>query len=339
MTNQVRNFDQELIVSQTIIPHSAYTLAYKRIDQAFRYATNAEAPTYLGVVGESGSGKSSLLKQFQDDHPATRDADGALYPIVRVSAPAKPSVKGFYSMILGATGDSANQSGTRWVLQERLVERLRNVGTKMLMVDEFQHFVYKRSDRGVQDTADMLKSLVDTTNVTLVAAGVGTFTGIFTDAQLHTRFHSLIHLPYFEWSTAAGQDEYVKLLHGFYVGLTSDFDLPKLHSENMSFRLFFATKGILRNLTNLLRQAVRNAIDLKSNVITIADLEKAYFETLVSKLGTPEPNPFDSAFLSITDLLVAPTRVAGKAPSVKPVEDIFSHLDQQPLGHLLSARR
>lgn len=54
-----------------------------------------------------------------------------------------------------------------------------------------------------------------------------------------------------------------------------DFELPNLSSEDMAFRVYCATGGLIGRLANLLVEAVTSAIYKNTNLITLSDLNLA----------------------------------------------------------------
>jgi hypothetical protein len=88
--------------------------------------------------------------------------------------------------------------------------------------------------------------------------------------------------------------------------------MPELYSSEMAFRCYCATGGLMGYLTKFLRQALRDALDAKRRVMTLADLMRAQ-ETAVwsreSAVGVK--NPFSSGFVPVPteDLLAKIARV------------------------------
>ncbi len=160
------------IVDNTLVPHTAFEQASSRIEQCFAYADGASEPICIAVVGESRTGKSRVLEECFATHPQARDSEGLNIPILRVKTPSKPTVKGLAELMLRAMNDPRFDAGTENAKTIRLQTLMKNAGTRMVMIDEFQHFYDKGLHKVMHHVADWLKILVDDCKVALVVAGL-----------------------------------------------------------------------------------------------------------------------------------------------------------------------
>jgi hypothetical protein len=146
--------------------------------------------------------------------------------------------------------------------------------------------------------ADWLKILVDDSKVALVVAGLPSCTAVLDqNEQLAGRFLSPVFIPRFNWLHTDHRSEFCAILSAFQESLGEHFDLPELDSENMAFRFYCATGGLIGYLTKTLRQVVWDALDNGRRVIALKDLELAHKKAVWEKDGLAEiASPFDRAF-------------------------------------------
>ena len=296
------------LVESTLVPHTAFQQAVLRVEQCFNYASNATEPICIAVVGESRTGKSRVLEESFANHPLRRTPEGLDVPILRVKTPSKPTVKGLVELMLQSLNDPRSFSGTENSKTIRLRTLMRNVGTRMVMIDEFQHFFDKASRKVMYHVSDWLKILVDDSKVALVVAGLPDCRAVLDqNEQLAGRFLSPIVMPRFDWKVNDHREEFIGILSAFQESICAHFDIVPLDSEEMAFRCYCGTGGLIGYLTKFLRQAVWNAIDGRRTTIALADLAVAHGQVVWSNTGLPESSsPFHRNFdPSPSDALLA----------------------------------
>jgi len=291
--NDLRN-----IVDTTLVPHAAFEEASRRLDQCFHYAHGANEPICIAVIGESRTGKSRAIEDCYSRNMSARSADGLEVPILRVKTPSKPTVKSLAELMLRAMSDPLFDKGTENAKTTRLHTLMRNCQTKMVMIDEFQHFVDKGSHKVMHHVADWLKVLVDDAQVALVVAGLPSCQAVLEqNEQLSGRFMSPVRMPRFDWSNDPHREQFLDILGAFHESIGCHFDMPALDGPDLSFRCFCATGGLMGYLTKLLRQAVWDAIDRGSKTIDLAALAHAQQQAVWSKDGPCGiANPFTREF-------------------------------------------
>ena len=136
------------LIDSTLIPHKAFLRAKESIEQCFEYSADATEPSCIAIPGESRTGKSRSLEEVCSDHQAYRTDAGLIVPILRVKAPSKPTVKSLAGLLLKALGDLHYEKGTENARTIRLQTLMRNTHTRMIMIDEFQHFYDKGKHLG-----------------------------------------------------------------------------------------------------------------------------------------------------------------------------------------------
>lgn len=264
------------IIENTLIPHTAFATATSQLEQCFRYAESALEPICLPIVGETRTGKSRSLETFKMAHPRTRTPEGVHIPVFSVKTPAKPTVKGLAEALLREMGDTKFGSGTEIVKTNRLQNLMAACGTRVVIVDEFQHFVDKGSSKIAYHVADWLKTLVDESRVAIVVAGLPSCLDVLrANEQLDGRFMAPVALPRFNWLHADHREEFLGILDAFHEQIAHHFDTPDFCSNEMAFRFHCASGGLIGYLAKILRFAIWQAIDEQRKSISLENLKTA----------------------------------------------------------------
>lgn len=190
-------------------------------------------------------------------------------------------------------------SGTENHRTSRLGVLMQSAGTRMVMIDEFQHFYDKVSHRVAHHVADWLKILVDNSRIALVVAGLPSCLAVLEqNEQLGGRFLSPVVMPRFLWTDDDHREEFIGIVGAFQESLGGHFDIPRLDAAEMAFRLYCGTGGLVGYLTKLLRQAVWDALDDDRRVIQLEHLAVAHHNSVWNRerLSGVE-NPFDRSFI------------------------------------------
>lgn len=302
------------IIENTLVPHTAFREASTRLKQCFEYAEGAAEPICMAVLGESRTGKSRVLEECYAEHPSRRDADGLTVPILYVKTPSKPTVKGLAALMLQAIGDPRWHAGSEIEKTNRLRTLMRNANTKMVMIDEFQHFYDKASHKVMHHVADWLKILVDDAKVALVVAGLPDCRAVLDqNEQLAGRFLAPVTMHRFDWKLEEHRAEFIGILAAFHEAMSEYFDVPELHAPELAFRFFCGTGGLMGYLTKLLRQAVWNALDEGRRAVTLEDLARAHQQAVWKReSGGSTMSPFSRDFnTSPTEELLAAVMALG----------------------------
>lgn len=334
--------DARSIIENTLVPHQAFERAVARITQCFEYAQSTSEPVCLAVLGESRTGKSRVLEECCSQHPRHRTTEGHTIPILRVTTPSKPTVKSLAELMLHAIGDPAALSGTENRKTLRLHKLMRACSTRMLMIDEFQHFYDKGSNRIMHHVADWLKILVDETHVALVVSGIPSCRAVLDqNTQLAGRFLAPAIMPRLDWNNDPDRAEFIAILGAFHESLSiTGFDLPPLDGEEMAFRCYCGTGGLIGLLAKFLRQAVWNALDDGTSIMTASDLARAHQQAVWAVDGISSLTPFDfsTSLETRPDLVEAVTHVGRPDVSEDPQPARRSRAERPKIRDVLTAR-
>lgn len=284
-------------VDQILVPHEMFQKAKSRIEIHLLAAQNYQEPICIAVIGESRTGKSRLLEHITKPYPKQRTSGGAIVPVLIIRTPSKPTVKGLVEVMLREIGDPLwFKRGSENEKTEQLYTLLKKTKTHTVIIDEFQHFYDKVSHKVQHYLSDWLKIFVDRSGLMLIVAGLPNCMAVINqNEQLRGRFLAPIRMPRFDWGNDGSQAEFIACLESFQQGLKR-YDLPALDSDEMAFRFYCATGGLIGYVAKILHQACLNAQMDDKLSITLDDLAKAYEESVWIDEMTSIMNPFWKEF-------------------------------------------
>jgi len=259
---------QQLLAAMRWIPYSRAL----RITQKMHNLLH-QPPAYrmhnLLVVGDTGNGKTQIIRRFADAHPFyTREEDGQLImPVVYMQAPTEVTERSFYHMLLDATGTPFRMADLVDRKQRQVINTLRRLETRLLIIDEIQH-VLAGNQLKQRQFLNVLKYLSNELMLPMVGAGIGTaFNAIQHDEQLASRFEP-IGLP--RWKMG---NEYLRLLLSFE-NLLPLKKQSYLAETKLAHKLLGLSEGSLGELAKILQQAAVQAIQTEQERISVALLKK-----------------------------------------------------------------
>jgi hypothetical protein len=311
-------------IDQILVPHTSFLMAKTRLEQHFEASRTSEEPIGLAIVGESRSGKSRVLDHVTRQNPKVRKEGGLEVPILSITTPSKPTVKGLVEELLHAIGDPLwNRRASEIEKTERLIVLLTKANTTMITIDEFQHFYDKTSHKVQHHLADWLKTLIDRARIALVVAGLPTCMAVISqNEQLSGRFMGAIHMPRFDWVMENDRLEFMAIMDAFQEMLP-DYDLPPLDSEAMAFRFYCATGGLIGYIAKILRQAIWDASFEERKIITLEHLASAFDKSVWKKASSDMVNPFTDDFNAMpTKHIIAMAKSIGVAEDDLPARPI-----------------
>ena len=290
--------ERQRIIENTLVPHTAFNEALVRMTQCFKYANGSTEPICTAIVGEARTGKTRVMEEFRLIHPIVRHNEGLYVPILYVKTPSKPTVKSLVELLLQALKDPKFHIGTENNKTMRLFMLMQRTGTRMIMIDEFQHFYDKGLRAVMHHVADWLKIFVDDSKISLVVGGLPSCQAVLDqNEQLAGRFLSRVEMPRFDWNNLEHRAEFMDILEAFQESIGKYFDLPNLDSDEMAFRCYCATGGLMGYLTKFLRQLVWDAIDEDRKIISLDNFEAAHCASVwdTNKISGVA-NPFSKFF-------------------------------------------
>ncbi|MBQ1784206.1 MAG: TniB family NTP-binding protein [Gammaproteobacteria bacterium] len=234
-------------------------LAHPRVDRM----------QHLLIVADSNNGKSRLLTHFAKQHPPSEREDGQAVhiPVLMVEAPPQPDEGRFYNQILERLFVPYRPSDRVDKKQVMVMRLLREVGLKMLMVDEVHHLLAGSMHRQ-RAFLNALKHLGNQLQVNIVAAGIrDAFHAIQTDPQLANRFH-IEQLPLWK----SDDEDYERLLSSFEAIIPLRNPSGLANNTKLCQQLHMMSEGLIGELWSIIKLAAVAAIKDGSERITIETL-------------------------------------------------------------------
>lgn len=249
----------------------------------------------LLVIAPPGAGKTTLIKQLLNLYPPVITDELTTRPVVAFKVPPAPTLKTMGAELLRALGDPRWDRDTASVKFDRAKLLLVEVGTKLILIDDFQDVPLHRKSRGVQQIAAWLRDLCDIPfGGVVVAVGTAEATMVRDgNPQIQRRMQARLDLPVFAGET---KEELLK-----FAGLLKKIDealplteISGLFLGDLPKRLHIATLGNLDYLTKLLKKAVEKTMSRGAEQMTRQDLREAFQEQ--HQVYSQSENPFDLDF-------------------------------------------
>ena len=224
----------------------------------------------LLLVAESGMGKTMLLRKFQRDQARPLDAASGVqpHPVVLILMAEDPSEEAFFVQVLKAVGAPIDLSRRRHRLglRETSFRILREIGTRMLMIDEINSILVG-SARQQRYFLQLLRFLSNELQVAIVCAGVPEARfALLSDPQLRSRVADIALEP---WTAGPELQAFVTMLvQGLPLRQPSPVDSAKLRRL-----LVTRSGGITLSICRALERAGAAAIRNGQERIDLAALE------------------------------------------------------------------
>jgi len=227
----------------------------KQLETLLSYPASHRMPNLL-IVGDTNNGKTMLVKRFRGQHKPQDNPTGeaAVVPVLFLQAPPVPDEGRFYNAILERLFAPYNPGDRADRKQFQAIKLLREVGLKMLIIDEIHHML-AGSMAKQKAFLNVIKYLGNELEVPIV--GVGTrdaFRAIQTDPQLSNRFdHAL--LP--RW---ANDDDFRRLLATFEQVLPLRYP-SVLIEASLADKIYAMSEGFLGEISRLLVDSAVAAVE------------------------------------------------------------------------------
>ncbi|HEX7965303.1 MAG TPA: TniB family NTP-binding protein [Gammaproteobacteria bacterium] len=304
-------------VERVEITTAEYSAAMTKLETCYKRARRRAKRNCAALLGESHTGKTFVIENFVAKHPPTRDENGLTCPVLWVEIPPKPEKAGFLALLLKALGDQhAHRRARIGELEERLIRFIRGCGVILIILEEFQHVADHPYEEVVDYITNYLKTLIQNERISIVISGLPHANAtLLGNEQLRGRFSRPIYMRRLDWRSSSARRTYRAVLGLWQKGL-EPFELPDLESEEMSFRFYLASGGLMGYVAKILRQAVQTAAESRRTIVTLKDLAHAYDEE-VHEHDVLFGNPFTIA-LDAKDIQVDRLKEIGtKRPTTR----------------------
>ncbi len=290
--------DSGISVDERLLRAEQIYVSYPRLEElrgkitrCHQLSQYAAEPECLFIKGPTGTGKTTLYRRYEQQHPRRETDDGTIVPVLSATIPVPATVKSLVTKLLVNLGDPAAERGTTDSRTLRLSTLLKNCRVELIILDEFQHFIDRDSQRVLQNVSDWLKNLLNETSIPIVLVGMPNSDLVLeANPQLRRRFSARESLEPFGWEPVARRDDFRRFLK------VLDSKLPFARSSHladhaMALRFYYATDGVVANVMKLARRAAGLAVEGALDELTLPVLAQAYEECLASN-NRGKSNPF-----------------------------------------------
>lgn len=282
------------VIDSIVFQHPGFKRTLSRIENCHASFGTAGEPECVLVTGETGVGKSTLVKYYLSKNPPKQEPERRFVPVLSGVIPIPATMKNMATELLDSMGDPFADRGTLEQRTRRLRTLIRECGTELLVLDEFQHFIEKRSNRVILDVSDWLKNLITQTQVPVVLVGLPKSINVLeANEQLQRRFSGDIKIKAFDWEIKRDTEALDRLLD------IVDQQVENILGERSNLTSFTeqivkSSKGHIALIMKLLSHAGQNAAVSGSRKVEGRHLMEAYADKIRK---TPLAlNPFSDAW-------------------------------------------
>lgn len=270
------------LVESIFIKHPRFNSIVNKVEHAHSYSQIAAEPECVFVGGLPGAGKTTLVEYYEQLFPRIYHDDKIEVPVLCGRVPNRATDKSLVTELLNKMGDPAAAKGSTYNQTTRLRNLAGACGVKLIILDEFQHFVDKDSWKILKTVSDWLKNLIDEAGVPIVVTGMPYASQILDamgNEQLQRRFSVRASLDPFGWSAVEEKKEFRSFLKAV------DDRLPLrecsfLSDPTTAFRFYCATNGRVGKVMKVIRRATELALAEGSERLTLDVLADAYDDRL-----------------------------------------------------------
>jgi hypothetical protein len=212
-------------------------------------------PPNLLIVGPTNNGKSMIAERFRRIHPPGMSAnrEHQHIPVLAMQMPSNATIRRFYAALLVALGSPLLTSGTTDLREQHALRTMRQVGVRILMIDELHNILAARPGQQ-REFLNLLRFIGNELRLSLCCLGTKeSYLAIRSDDQLENRFEP-VSLP--RWTDGV---DLGRLLTSFEATLPLR-EPSGLSSPALRALILRRSEGTIGEIATLLSAATRKAL-------------------------------------------------------------------------------
>ncbi len=282
--------ERHMSLEKLKILHPRFRALSSEIARCHLMSVEAAEPRCMIIHGRSGAGKSTLITAYAERHPSVQAEDGTLTPVLVATIPVPATMITMATELLVKLGDPMAERGTLNAKTLRLKKLLKSCEVKIIILDEFQHFIDRDSDKVLRTVSDWLKTLITETRIPVVLTGLSTSLKVLeANEQLRRRFSAQEELEPLQWPKS-GRNHFTRFLAE--VDKNLPFPEPSnLATPDIAWPMYRATEGLVAHVMKIVREAGHDALEAQARSLNRQRLADAFARTLLSVSGS-KANPF-----------------------------------------------
>jgi Cdc6-like AAA superfamily ATPase len=289
--SKLSKHEKKVLVEKLHVTYPRIVRLRRLIDHCREHSKIAAEPECMLILGVRGSGKTTECRRYTSEFQRSVTVEGMNIPVLYTSIPSPTTTKSLPKKLLYSLGDPFWDRGSAITQTLRLVNRLDNCGTELLILDEFHNFIDGKTDRAILEVTNWLKDFLNESKKPIVIAGLP-YCDIVLEAndQLERRFSVRESLHPMGWNTSKEKAEFTKFLE--YIDKKLPFDeRANLADDDMALRFYCATNGVIDFIMKIVRRASELAIDRNLRRLDLNVLARGYKDRL-APMDLKRPNPF-----------------------------------------------
>lgn len=196
-----------------IYDHAQYTTILETLATEIEYVFAGSSPIVFPLLGDSRAGKTALLKDIEARF-GNQLSESGHKRVLRVSMPTAASNETLAKSIIKKILGDIPIKGKTFDILERAQQTMQAAGVLVLLIDETNHLIEKRSTERAQNkdnrlTADWLKELVDQSGISVVVTGLSHVSRLYADNdQLENRGLVGARIDPYAWSNQSDRQQF-----------------------------------------------------------------------------------------------------------------------------------
>lgn len=289
---ELDNLDRRKIANYIYIQSPDLTKALNSIQSCRDTFKLQPEPDCILIYGDRGTGKTSLINQYISQHASHRlENGGTKTPVFSCEVTAASTVSQFYTSVLRGLGDPLPEQGHTATKGERLYRLLKDLGTELIIIDEFHELLDGENQKVKVNVASAIKTLINQTKIPVILSGTSVASALLnSNSELRRRFKASVKLSRFSIFTEAERNTFRKFLAEYDKALPFKMR-SDLAREGIYERIYAGSLGLPSGVGSIMREASKLAIEDGSENIQLKHFIPAYEATLSEQIELPG-NPF-----------------------------------------------